>query len=307
MKDKPKYDVLVSYSRENSDSAESIARFLSDAGLRVWFDKWSLIPGEAWEISVSQAIENADALVFCVGATGVGKWQEQEVDTFLQEKDPSSRCLIPVLLPGSNKELIPSFLRDMLWVDLRDDLSDEDALNKLVSAIRGTKDEANSIAIQLRTGDKSRVAGDLRRAAEHYERALAIAKATYGQSHPLIASLMHRLGIVKQDQGDYAGALSSFENALKVGIESYGEDAQEISTTLNSLGSVLRDQGQYDEALMYFERLLAIDEASLGKDHPDVARDLNNLAQLYQDTNRLKETEPLMQRALKIYEPGFPR
>ncbi len=298
MKDKPKYDVFVSYPRENSDSAESIARFLSDAGLRVWFDKWSLIPGESWEKSVSHAIENANAIIFCVGATRVGEWQVQEINTFLQKKDPSSFRLIPVLLPGSNKELIPSFLSPMPWVDLRNNLADEAALNKLVSAIRGTTNQGDRIAIQQHKGDKLRIAGDLRGASEHYEKALVIAKATYGQSHPLIASLMHRLGMVKQDQGDYAGALESFKNALKVGIESYGEDAQEISNTLNSIGIVLRDQGQYDEALKYVERSLAIDEASMGKDHPNVATDLNNLAQLYKDTNRLSEAEPLFKRAL---------
>jgi hypothetical protein len=76
------------------------------AGLRVWFDKDDLRPGERWSAQIERAIEEeATAFVVYVGSGGVMNWVEAEVDVALARaiKD-SSFLFIPVLVPAARAQ-----------------------------------------------------------------------------------------------------------------------------------------------------------------------------------------------------------
>jgi len=52
------HDVFLSYNQAQLDWAEILARRLCDAGVRVWFDKWSLRPGAAEAVTTNPTTGN---------------------------------------------------------------------------------------------------------------------------------------------------------------------------------------------------------------------------------------------------------
>ena len=44
------YDIFLSHNSKDTDIVEQLARRLRDKyGLKIWLDKWNLIPGETWQ------------------------------------------------------------------------------------------------------------------------------------------------------------------------------------------------------------------------------------------------------------------
>ena len=54
------YDAFLSHSHEDAEIVEALAtRLEDDAGLRVWLDKWVLVPGEPWRQAIAAAPLNS--------------------------------------------------------------------------------------------------------------------------------------------------------------------------------------------------------------------------------------------------------
>lgn len=306
LKPEAQYDVFVSYSKPDEHTVTTLAEALRGSGLRVWLDIWSLIPGEPWQRSIEEAMTRTRSIAVCVGASGVGTWQQAEIQSLLHStlSDQLGPRVIPVILPGADPQSLPVFLRTVVWVDMRKGFSDEIALGRLMSAIEGSR-ERGEIAQEQELGDHLRLAADLDGAVMHYERALRIARATYGGSHPLIAELLTRLAGVQRDMGNHSGALMYLQEALEIQSAIYGGDSERLSTTLNNLGSALRDQGRLEEAMVCLQRALAIDERALGSGNPTVANRLNNLGSVLRDQGRLQEAAAYFERALAIDEKAL--
>jgi hypothetical protein len=65
----------------------------------------------------------------------VSPWQDQELGAFLRQFARRRCPVIPVLLPGSERPDLPTFLDGMTWVDLA--VSDPDPLDQLEWGITG--------------------------------------------------------------------------------------------------------------------------------------------------------------------------
>jgi hypothetical protein len=65
------------------------------AGLRVWFDKDDLRPGEGWQAQLEETVgKRASAFAVYVGSKGVVNWVEAEVRLALSRATGSGgRCL----------------------------------------------------------------------------------------------------------------------------------------------------------------------------------------------------------------------
>jgi WD40 repeat protein len=134
------YDVLLSHSGTAVPTLESLARKLQDAGVKPFFDRWHLVPGEPRQEALENALDQSrTCAVFLDGP--IGPWQNEQMRLALGKRteDPSFR-VIPVLLPGSHEpgeEQLPHFLRQLTWVDFRAGLDDEEAFHRLLAGIRG--------------------------------------------------------------------------------------------------------------------------------------------------------------------------
>jgi len=142
MADDFKYDVFLSHNSKDKPAVENIARLLRDVyNLKAWLDKWNLVPGEAWQDALEDALDESQAFAVFLGPSGIGSWENEEMRTAIEDRvqDPQRR-VIPVLLPGApdNKDLkLPRFLRRATWVDFRSGLDDEEALYRLYCGIAG--------------------------------------------------------------------------------------------------------------------------------------------------------------------------
>jgi len=294
------YDIFISYSREDSEATAALSSSLAEAGLRVWFDRWALVPGESWDKAISKALESSTAVAVVVGPSGLGPWQEREIQAVLEKQGSDRRPrVIPVLLPGSSPEQLPNFLRDRMYLDLREDPTDARALSRLVTTIDGAK-STDPIDQEQKIGDNLRAAGDIHEAGAHYERALKIARATYGESHPTVVDLLLKIGTLRQDQGDYSAALALLSEAMAGAQNLFGSDSSKLASAYNNIGSVLRDRGELDEALMYFQKALAIEEHVLGPHHPVIAGSLNNMAAVMRARGQFQVAVEMLTRAIEI-------
>jgi len=135
----PRFDVFLSYRRTDQKAVEYLAWRLREAGLKVWLDRWNLLPGDPWKEEIEEALDSCATCVIFWGPSALGPWQHEEMRTALERRvRERGYRVIPVLLPGClNPEGMPSFLRQMMWVDLREGLDDSEAFKNLVARIRG--------------------------------------------------------------------------------------------------------------------------------------------------------------------------
>src|SRR5690349_18989295 len=139
----PRFDVFLSYNSRDRAVVQRIAERLQRAGLKPWWDRWSLRGGQPWQDELPRAIDGSEAFAFFVGPHGEGDWAREEL-YLAQDRATTNRehfYLIPVLLPGVDdpfdRNLLPPFLRARTWVDLRAGADDSRGLHNLICAVTG--------------------------------------------------------------------------------------------------------------------------------------------------------------------------
>jgi len=136
------HHVFLSYSEENQDFVESLARRLQgDARLSFWFGPWHSRRGVPIQDQMEEALGQAQSCAVFVSSGRVEGWQSQQMRAAIQarvEDEPGYR-VIPVLLPGATRPSrrdLPRFLRLYEPVEFRS-LDDERAFKYLLSGILG--------------------------------------------------------------------------------------------------------------------------------------------------------------------------
>jgi WD40 repeat protein len=145
------FDVFLCHNGLDKPAVELIARKLKRAGLQPWFDKWCLTPGGNWQAELAAGLAASAACAVCVGPSGVGDWEalELQLANDRMAKDRSFRHFL-VLLPGIPEPFdtttLPPFLSLRTWVDLRTDIEDDRAFQRLIHAIKGIAPGAEAAA-----------------------------------------------------------------------------------------------------------------------------------------------------------------
>ena len=135
------YDVFFSHSHHDAPIVEELATVIEDKeGLIVWLDRWILVPGGEWQREMADGLDRALTCAVFIGSTTPQGWFSQEIQRALnrQARDPAFR-VIPVLLPGSDIEVIDGFLELRTWVDFRSGMTDEKGMHLLLAGIKGTR------------------------------------------------------------------------------------------------------------------------------------------------------------------------
>lgn len=149
------YNTFLSYNSADRPLVASIAVALRDAaGIEVFYDEWSLVPGDAWQEELEKSLWASASCAIFIGANGFGPWHKEEMRSALERRvgDQTFR-VIPVLLPSSSvaaAPAVPLFLRRYSWVDFRQGLDDRKEFERLVRGILGQKSRASQIADQVR-------------------------------------------------------------------------------------------------------------------------------------------------------------
>lgn len=134
-----KFDVFFSHNSKDKAEVEKIAKQLLKVGLRPWLDKWNLAPGDTVSDALERAIKTIPCAALCFGPADTGKWHIMEIRAYVEKWASGDARMIPVILPGvKDAPELPLFVRQTLWVDLRDWEKDEsDGFYRLVCGILG--------------------------------------------------------------------------------------------------------------------------------------------------------------------------
>lgn len=106
------FDIFLSHAHLDAEAVELLGVRLEDeAHLRVWLDRWVLVPGEHWQQEMAKGLDQAKTCAVCVGSHTPEGWFREEIERALnrQTKDKGFR-VIPVILPNGDRALIDNFL-----------------------------------------------------------------------------------------------------------------------------------------------------------------------------------------------------
>jgi hypothetical protein len=140
----PQFDVFLSHNSKDKPEVKRLGEALKKRGLIVWLDEWELQPGLTWMDALEDIITTCKSAAVCVGAQGIGPWEQPEMQALLRRFVNEKRSgkiipVIPILLPGAPDNVkLPVFLEAYTWVDLRPGLTKE-GLDRVQWGITGVK------------------------------------------------------------------------------------------------------------------------------------------------------------------------
>lgn len=145
-------DAFLSHNRDDKALARRLGAQLRLVGADVWFDEWEIRAGDSIPGKVNDALDSVDVVivVWSEGASG-SKWVRAELETAIQAglEDETLR-VIPVILDDSS---LPSLLRRLKWVDLRED----DDVTRAVNEIMGFANDRDRMRAIQATLDEARI------------------------------------------------------------------------------------------------------------------------------------------------------
>ena len=148
--------------------------------------------------------------------------------------------------------------------------------------------------------------GDPDSARAHYEEALRLRRARFGDAHPAVAESLFDLASLLHASGERARGDTLFEQwiAMQERLPETPSTAQ--AARLLQTGSYLRAKQRFEEAERYMRSALAMSRSLHGDQHPSVGSALLDLAGLLQSTDRLDEAERLYRDAWRVNRTLYP-
>jgi len=130
------YDAFISYAGDDRVWSEKLAQRLRDEGIRVWFDKWRLQPGDHLLKRINDGIETSRKMI----AVWSGSYfRDDKVWTLAESYGQThsdvlaeQRPLIPLLLDDCK---IPPTFKSLLYIDCRKDSDFDLRFRELVRAL----------------------------------------------------------------------------------------------------------------------------------------------------------------------------
>ena len=159
-------------------------------------------------------------------------------------------------------------------------------------------DDARVSELLDRLGTALHSTGDLTRAKELLELALALTLKNLGEDDLAVANRRSNLAIVLRGWGDPARAKELLELAVAWYLKNLGEDHWDLATGRSNLALVIQDMGDLPRAKELLEIALASDLKNLGEDDLAVANRRCNLASILQELGDVARAKELLELAL---------
>ncbi len=138
--------VFLCHASADKPKVRELYRYLKRRGLQPWLDAEDLLPGQAWQVEIPQAIETSDAIIICLSKGSVDKegYVQKEIKFALDKalEMPEGRIfLIPARLEECD---VPRSLSAYHWVDL----FDEGGHEKLMKSLKLRAEQLQRSAVQ---------------------------------------------------------------------------------------------------------------------------------------------------------------
>ena len=120
------------------------------------------------------------------------------------------------------------------------------------------RDPGHASLLMDRLGTGAQSSGDLPRARDLLEHALAAARRRFGDDHPDVSTRENNVALVLQALGDLPRARVLLEHALAADRRRFGDDHPDVATSEANLATLLWQAGERDAARAEIRRALAI-------------------------------------------------
>lgn len=157
------------------------------------------------------------------------------------------------------------------------------------------------VALLSALGAANTAVGELSRASEQLERALALAKKR-GEKSILVSRTLTLLGNLARARGKLDDALRIHEQALAIDTDLFGSAHPALATHHHNVAGVLRLAGRRDDALKRYREALGIETRAFGAEHPAVALTENSIAIALIEKGSLASAREHLARALSVLE-----
>jgi hypothetical protein len=134
-RERGEYDVFLCHNSKEKSEVIAIGDRLIQRGLLPWLDRDVLRPGLRWLPEIERQILSIPSAAVLVGGSGIGPWQDEEIDAILRTFKKQNRPVIPVMLEGAPEIELPPFLDGRTRVDFRK--NQPDPMDQLVFGITG--------------------------------------------------------------------------------------------------------------------------------------------------------------------------
>ncbi|HEY9830712.1 MAG TPA: toll/interleukin-1 receptor domain-containing protein [Stenomitos sp.] len=115
--------VFLAYADEDRAAMEKIRRSLRRDSITVWTNTTDIQTGEAFDEAINRGIEQADNLVYLLSLDSIRSTDcHRELDLAVS----LHKRIIPVLVRETPPEYVPSALRDLQYIDLTDNVKEDD-------------------------------------------------------------------------------------------------------------------------------------------------------------------------------------
>jgi hypothetical protein len=143
------FDVFLCHNSEDKPAVREIAQQLIKEGIKPWLDAEQIPPGSSWQTELGEQIKCIKSAAVFVGNSGIGPWQNEEIQAFLSQFIERKCPVIPTILgSAATTPELPWTLKNRHHVDFR--VSDPDPLKQLIWGITRQRPTAREKLIPRR-------------------------------------------------------------------------------------------------------------------------------------------------------------
>ena len=130
--------MFLCHNSEDKPAVREICRTLVSEGVKPWLDEEQIQPGTSWQTALGEQIKSIKSTAVFVGNSGIGPWQNEEIQAFLDQFMKRKCPVIPTILASAKTTPeLPWTLKNIHYVDFRG--SELDPLKQLIWGITGQK------------------------------------------------------------------------------------------------------------------------------------------------------------------------
>jgi WD40 repeat protein len=152
------YDLFISYNHRDRGVVQGLADRLRRSGIRLWYDRWEMKPGDVLRNRIGEGIAGAKHFMVLISKSSLNSnWVKYELNSgMIDEIESGATKVIPVLGPGVSHEDLPADLRAKYCLDVRTEEGRTLATQELIDLIQPAKRQRHERLHELRqpAGDK---------------------------------------------------------------------------------------------------------------------------------------------------------
>jgi hypothetical protein len=133
-------NIFISHNKKQKSIARLLAMALVEHGENVWFDEWTLRPGDSLVGGIEDGLAKANVFVIIWSADAAeSKWVGTEMRAYLRRRvDDASLRIIPIMVDDTP---LPTLVADYLGFRVRS----KSAIGKIAAKICGSPSEAELV------------------------------------------------------------------------------------------------------------------------------------------------------------------